>query len=57
MGPGGTLTRAVDYASVTTPANVITPGSTWNFQGWFSDVAAGGTGCNRSDGLQITLLP
>jgi len=56
-GPGGLLTHAVDYAGVTNPANLITPGSTWNFQGWFRDVAAGGTGFNLSDGLQITFLP
>jgi len=35
-------------------AGAITPGSTWCFQYWFRDPAAGGTGSNLSDGLRIT---
>jgi hypothetical protein len=35
-------------------AGAITPGSTWYFQYWFRDTAAGGAGSNLSDGLRIT---
>jgi len=35
----------------------ITPGSTWNFQFWYRDPAAGGSGFNLSDGLAVTFCP
>ena len=35
-------------------AGAITPGSTWCFQYWFRDAAAGGAGSDFSDGLRIT---
>jgi hypothetical protein len=35
----------------------ITAGSTWNFQFWFRDPAAGGTGFNLSDGLSVMFCP
>ena len=39
----------------TLPAvGAITPGSSWCFQYWFRDPAAGGAGSNFSDALQIT---
>jgi hypothetical protein len=33
------------------------PGDTWNIQFWYRDPAAGGTGFNLSDGLEITVGP
>ena len=39
------------------PATQITAGSTWNFQNWFRDPAAGGAFFNLSDGLEITFTP
>jgi hypothetical protein len=52
----GVLTRAVDN---TLPPSVghLTSGSTWNFQAWFRDPAAGGANFNLSDGLRIAFAP
>ena len=35
----------------------ITAGSTWLFQAWFRDPAAGGAAFNLSDARQIEFLP
>lgn len=35
----------------------ILPGSTWNFQCWYRDPAAGGAGFNLSDALSATFCP
>lgn len=35
-------------------AGLITAGSTWNFQYWYRDAAAGGSNFNLSDGLSMT---
>ena len=35
----------------------ITPGSTWNFQAWFRDTPAGGSGFNLTNALSATFLP
>ena len=35
----------------------ITAGSTWNFQFWFRDPLAGGSGFNLSNGLTATFVP
>jgi hypothetical protein len=52
-GTGNVLSFAVDLTSP--PAsNQITPGSTWYFQAWYRDPAAGGANFNLSDGLCIT---
>jgi hypothetical protein len=32
-------------------------GTTWNFQAWYRDPGAGGTGFNLSDGLELALRP
>jgi hypothetical protein len=53
---GGVLERAVDFTTL--PAGgEITAGSTWNFQAWYRDPAAGGTGFNLSNGLELTFVP
>ena len=55
----GEVVRAVNNDSP--PANAgagqLTVGSTWNFQFWFRDVPAGGTGFNLTDGLSATFCP
>ncbi|MFT5051802.1 MAG: hypothetical protein ACI8QZ_003226 [Chlamydiales bacterium] len=55
----GVATRALDFT--TSPLNsgsgAITPGSTWQFQLWFRDNAAGASGFNTSDGLSATFAP
>jgi hypothetical protein len=53
---GGQLTSVVD--NTTAPASPhLSPGSTWNFQAWFRDAAAGGSNYNLSDGYRITFTP
>ena len=53
---GGALTRAVN--NTLPPAlGAIVPGSTWNFQAWFRDVAGGGAHFNLSNGLRISFTP
>lgn len=49
---GNTLTTQVDFTAQLLPAGQITPGSTWFFQAWFRDPAAGGSLFDLSDGLQ-----
>ncbi len=55
----GDVARAVDFHAA--PANAgpgaITAGSTWRFQYWYRDPAAGGAGFNLSDGLEATFCP
>jgi hypothetical protein len=52
----GTASATVDYAAL--PAGgQITAGSTWYFQFWYRDPAAGGAGFNLSDGLEATFCP
>ena len=55
----GTATRIVDLSSGAPAAGngQITPGSTWYFQFWYRDLAAGGTGFNTTDGLEIIFCP
>jgi len=49
---GGALTRPVN--NTLPPAlGALVPGSTWYFQAWFRDVAAGGSNFNLSNGLRI----
>lgn len=53
-GQGGVLEQAVDLDSPPIPAGQVMPGSTWYFQGWFRDIAAGGAGFNLSDSVGAT---
>ncbi|MAE27831.1 MAG: hypothetical protein CMJ87_02440 [Planctomycetes bacterium] len=53
----GLLSRPVDYTNPPQPAAQITAGSTWNFQAWYRDPAAGGAGFNLSDGFEIVFSP
>ena len=54
---GGVLSALLNVDSPPFPAAQITALSTWNFQAWFRDPAAGGTGANLSDGRVVTFLP
>ncbi len=56
FGRDGVLRRAVVFSSPAHAAQ-LTPGSSWFFQAWFRDPAAGGFGFDLSDGYQISLLP
>ncbi|NUP95427.1 MAG: hypothetical protein HUU28_04610 [Planctomycetaceae bacterium] len=50
------LVHAVDLTSGSA-SGVITSGTTWYFQAWFRDNAAGGSSTGLSDGLRLTFLP
>ncbi len=50
---GGVLSHALDNTSPPAAAGLITPGSTWHFQAWYRDPAAGGANFNLSDGYTI----
>ena len=52
----GMVTCAVDYYGVHV-GGLITAGSTWNFQYWHRDPAAGAPAFNTSDGLTVTFCP
>ena len=52
-----TLSHALDLNAPPNSATVISAGSTWNFQCWYRDPAAGGASFNLSDGLELTFLP
>jgi len=50
----GSVERPVDLANPPQEAGRILDGSTWRFQFWYRDPAAGGAGFNLSDGLAAT---
>jgi len=52
---GGELSWSIDFA--TPPGGLLAAGQTWNFQAWYRDPDAGGSGFNLSDGVSLTLLP
>jgi hypothetical protein len=51
----GTAQYALDFGQLTKAP--ITAGSTWHFQFWFRDPAAGQFGANLSDGVRATFVP
>jgi hypothetical protein len=55
----GTAVRPVDFTvfPAGSGANQITAGTTWNFQHWFRDQAAGPGQFNLSDGVSCTFIP
>ena len=57
LSSGGVLTTSLDLTNPPFPAATIGVLGTWNFQAWFRDVAAGGTGANLSDARRFTFLP
>lgn len=52
----GVLAEAVDNTMPPTGQTVITPGSTWNFQAWFRDPAAGGAMFDLSNAYSVTFV-
>lgn len=52
----GVFTQALDFNNLPN-GTVIDPGKTQNFQCWFRDVDAGGTGFNLSDGTSVVFCP
>ncbi len=55
--PAGRFERAVDLSAPRTAEGRILAGSTWHFQLWFRDQAAGGARFNLSNGLEVTFCP
>jgi hypothetical protein len=55
LASGGVLADELDLVAAQAAGGPLTPGSTWHFQAWFRDPAAGGTGANLSSGLTVTL--
>lgn len=55
----GSVSRLLDFTTGLPASGVsqITAGSTWFFQLWYRDTAAGGAGFNVSDGLCATFCP
>ncbi|TDJ79666.1 MAG: hypothetical protein E2O39_00605 [Planctomycetota bacterium] len=53
----GEASRPVDYTAPPEPEGQITAGSTWHFQFWYRDPAAGGAAFNLSHGLSVTFCP
>ena len=55
----GGNTLALDYSAppMNAPPGRVLPGSHWNFQHWYRDPAAAGTGFNLSDGLSVVFQP
>ncbi|MCY2959150.1 MAG: LamG domain-containing protein [Planctomycetota bacterium] len=52
----GHAVRQIDFGALS-PLGQITPGTPWRFQFWFRDWAAGGTGTNLSDAMEVTFWP
>ncbi len=53
LGSGQTLAHELDFGAA--PADgVLLPGTTWFFQAWYRDPAAGGANFNLSDALSVT---
>jgi len=57
VDPGGTAAYELDLSAPPAPEGELAPGSTWNFQFWFRDPAAGGSGFNLSDALSVIFCP
>jgi hypothetical protein len=54
MDGSGAASKVVDLANPPSTTGTITAGSTWNFQMWERDPAAGGAGYTFTDGLSVT---
>ncbi len=54
IDPTGTVTHALDITNPPNPHGQISSGDTWNFQCWYRDPAAGGSGFNLSDAREAT---
>ena len=55
----GTFARPLDFASppLSSGNGQALPGQSWNFQLWYRDPAAAGSGFNLSDGLSVVWCP
>ena len=54
LASGNLLSHDLDLDSPPSATGQITVGSTWYFQAWFRDPAAGGAAFDLADGLELT---
>jgi hypothetical protein len=54
MDGSGAASKVVDLANPPSTSGTITAGSTWNFQMWERDPAAGSAGYTFTDGLEVS---
>jgi len=57
VASGNVIDQALDIANPPGANGQITVGSTWYFQAWFRDPAAGGAAFNLSDGIGVFFCP
>ena len=57
INASGHAEHVINNFDALAPTGRITAGSTWYFQFWFRDHAAGGTGTNLSDAVQVNFCP
>ena len=56
IGANNELIHDVDFGSPVVAPNLV-GNTTWNFQGWYRDPAAGGAAFNLTDGTELMLIP
>lgn len=56
-GIGGSTALALDFTDPSSSASQVTAGSTWNFQFWYRDTAAGGALFNLSKAMSVPFCP
>ncbi len=56
ISPAGEVSKALDFRALLRGGR-IADNSTWSFQFWFRDPAAGGSGSNLSNALRATFCP
>jgi hypothetical protein len=57
MASAGSLVFELDLTQPPSAAGLVRPGSTWNYQAWFRDPAAGGAGFHLSSALSVEYGP
>ncbi len=55
--PAGVMTHDLDTTAVAAPSGPITAGTTWGFQAWFRDNAAGGSLFNLTEATAVSFVP
>jgi hypothetical protein len=56
LDANGTTNRQLDLQALPAGGPIL-GGSTWNFQFWYRDLAAGGSGSNLTDAMSVTFCP
>jgi len=57
LAANNSLNQSLDLSNPPQASGAITPSSTWFFQAWYRDMAAGGAQFDTSDGLRISFIP